>query len=132
MTPAVTKGKIDQSVAELVFGCNLPFSVVEHPLFKAMIQTLHPGYQPSSRKAISTTYLDQTHGRLQSTMKEKLQGKTVTLQQDGWSSLQNDPVVASSVTCEGRGYFIDAQYTGSTPKTGEACKDMLLESQVLC
>ena len=62
-------------------------------------------------------------------MKHKLEGKTVTMQQDGWSTLQNDPVIATSVTCEGKGYFIDAVSTGATSKTAENCKDMLLKSK---
>jgi len=121
--------KIDQTIGEFVFGCNLPFSVVEHPLFKAMIESLRPGYKPPSRKTLSGTLLDQTHSKLQSTMKTKLQGKTITMQQDGWSTLQNDPVIATLVTCEGCDYFIDAQSTGSTPKTADNCKQMLIESK---
>jgi hypothetical protein len=125
----VTKDKIDQTVAEYVFGCNLPFSVVEHPLFKAMVESLSPGYKPRTRKTLSGTLLEQTHSKLQSTMKTKLEGKTVTMQQDGWSTLQNDPVISTSVTCEGSGYFIDAQSTGSTQKTADNCKQMLVDSK---
>ena len=128
-TPAVTKDKLDQCIAEFVYGCNLPFSVVEHPLFKSMVESLRPGYKPPTRKAISGALLDQTHTKLQSSMKAKLQGKTVTMQQDGWSTLQNDPVIATSVTCEGGSFFIDAKCTGSTSKTAEACKEMLVSSK---
>lgn len=128
-TPGLTKEKIDQSVADFVYGCNLPFSVVEHPQFKAMVQSLRPGYKPPSRKSLSHAWLDKTHTRLQSTMKEKLNGKTVTMQQDGWSTIQNDPVIATSVTCDGNGFFIDATSTGSTSKTAENCKEMLVKSK---
>ena len=82
-TPTVTKEKIDQCVAEFVFGCNLPFAVVEHPLFRAMVETLRPGYKPPSRKTLSSTLLDQVHNKLYSTMGGKLEGKTVIIQQDG-------------------------------------------------
>lgn len=59
-------------------------------------------------------------------MKDKLDGKTVTIQQDGWSIIQNVPVVASSVTCEGEVYFIDAQCTGTTVKTQKLAKKYYL------
>ena len=128
-TPSLTKEKIDQCVAEFVFGCNLPFSVVEHPLFRTLVETLRPGYRPPSRKTLSSTLLDQEHNKLHSTMRGKLEGKTVTMQQDGWSTLHNDPVISTSVTCEGNGYFIDAQYSGANAKTAEYCQEMLLKSK---
>lgn len=34
-TPAATKLKIDQTIAEFIYGCNLSFSEVEDPLFHA-------------------------------------------------------------------------------------------------
>ncbi len=90
-----------------------------------MVDSLRPGYKPPTRNAISGALLDKTHAKLQSSMKVKLHGKVVTMQQDGWSTLQNDPVIATSVTCEGCSYFVDAKCTGSTSKKrvlqGDAC-----------
>ena len=51
------------------------------------------------------------------------------MQQDGWSTPSNEPVISTSVTCEGVGYFVDAQLTGSKSKTAEACQEMLTESK---
>ena len=42
-------------------------------------------------------------------MKQLLSNKTFTMQQDGWSSVQNDPVIATSVVSDGKGYFVDAK-----------------------
>ena len=128
-TPSQTKDKIDEAVAECVFGCNLPFAIVEHPLFRKMLETLRPGYKPPSRKTLSNGLLEQVHGKLQASMKVKLQGKVVTMQQDGWSTLHNDPVISTSITCEGNGYFVDAQYSGENAKTAEYCQDMLKKSK---
>ena len=33
---------IDNALAKFFYGCNIPFSVVEHPLFKSLIATLRP------------------------------------------------------------------------------------------
>ena len=130
-TTSGQKEHLDEKVAEFVYACNLPFSVVEHPNFRAMVEALRPGYKPPSRKALGTTHLDKAHERLQSRMRASLEGKVVTIQQDGWSDIHNDPVVATSVTCDGRGYFLDAKETGTTSKTGENCKEMLKESITL-
>ena len=128
-TSAAEKAKVDESVANFVLGVKLPFRVVEHPLFIAMVDRLHPGYKPPTRKSISNTHLDNTYTKLQSKMKSELEGKTVTMQQDGWSTPANEPVISTSVTCDGVGYFVDAQLTGSKSKTAEACQEMLTESK---
>ena len=62
-------------------------------------------------------------------MKQFLNNKTVTMQQDGWSSVQNDPITATSVVSDGKGYFVDAKDTDITHKTAEACKAMFEDSK---
>ena len=68
---------------------------------------------------MSNKLLD-SRDKYQAVMKQLL-NKTVTIQQDGWSSVQNDPVIAT--VSDGKGYFVDAKDTG-THKTAEACKAM--------
>ena len=34
-TPAATKDDLDDQIAEFLYGCSLPFSIVEQPLFKS-------------------------------------------------------------------------------------------------
>ena len=62
-------------------------------------------------------------------MKQLRNNKTTTMQQDGWSSVQNDPVIATSVVSDGKGYFVDAKDTGTTHKTAEACKAKFKDSK---
>ena len=88
VTSVFTKEDIDETVAEFIFGCNLSFQVVESPLFKKMVGTLHPGYKPPTR-ALSAKLLDKVHHKHQAHMKAKLDGQTVTMQQNGWSTVQN-------------------------------------------
>ena len=59
-------------------------------------------------------------------MKQLLNNKTVTIQQDGWSSV---PVIATSVVSCGKGYFVDAKDTGTSHKTAEAYKAMFEDSK---
>ena len=58
-TNSVEKEKIDNVVAEFFYGCNVPFSVVEHPLFKQLIDSLRPGYKPPNRKLLAGPLLDK-------------------------------------------------------------------------
>ena len=81
----------------MVYGCNLPFAIVEHQLFKDMVSALRPGYKPPTRKQLGSTLLDQVHNKHQSRMQNQLKDKIATMQHDGWSTQQNVPVVATSV-----------------------------------
>jgi len=128
-TSSGKKEELDDKVAEFVYACNLPFSIVEHPTFITLVTALRPGYQLPTRKALGLTQLDKTHAKLQADMKSKLHGKIVTIQQDGWSNIHNDPIVASCVSVEGSSYFIDAKDTGSTAKTAQNCKEMIKDSK---
>ena len=103
----------------------MPSSVVENPLFKDMVSAL----RPPSRDTLSNKLLDTTHDKLQVHTKARLNNKTMTMQQDGWSTVQNDPVIATCVTSQGKGYFVDAKDTGTAHKTAENCKTMPLDSE---
>ena len=63
-------------------------------------------------------------------MKQQLNNKTVTIQQDDWSIIQNDLVISTSVVSQGRGFFVDAKDTASTHKTAEALKTMFEDAKV--
>ena len=115
-TQAATKDDLNDQIAEFLYGCSLPFSIIEYPLFKFLVSSLHPGYQPPFRQAVSNKLLDKCHDKYQAVMKQLLSNKTVTMQKDGWSSVQNDPVIATSVVSDGKGYFVDAKDTGTTTR----------------
>ena len=57
-------------------------------------------------------------------MRHCLNGKIVTLAQDGWSNIHNDPVLATFVTTDSGTYFLDATDTGSMPKTADNCNEL--------
>ena len=86
-TSAATKDDLDDQIAEFLYGCGLPFSIIEHPLFKSLVSSLRLGYQLPSRQAVSNKLLDECHDKYQAIMKLLLNNKTVTMQQDGWNSV---------------------------------------------
>ena len=76
-TTSSQKGNLDEAVARFFFACNIPFSRVEHPTFKHLIELLHH------------THLDNVYTQLTDNMQEKLKGKVVTIVEDGWSNIHN-------------------------------------------
>ena len=107
-----TRQQLHQQVDRFFYSCNIPFNVANHAEFCKMIEVLRPGYNPPRRRQLANELLDSVHESIQSQMKEELKGKEVTLMQDGWSDIHNSPVIASSLQCDGKAYFLNAE-TGS-------------------
>ena len=66
---------IHYSVAVFFFLCRIPFLVVEHWAFLAMIKALNPAYTPFRRTALSSTWLDNLYNETE----EKIEHKMDTL-----------------------------------------------------
>lgn len=66
-----------------------------------MIEGLRPGYNPPNRQQLSTTLLTQVHDEVTKTWNDKLKNEIFdydfVLMQDGWSSTNNDPILANSI-----------------------------------
>ena len=103
------KDIIDNKVAKFFFGCNIPFSTIERPLFVELVDALRPGYKLPSRKTLANKHLDEVTKEIEDDMKANLKGKkSVTLVEDGWSNIHNDPVIATWLNVDGRAYLLDA------------------------
>lgn len=61
MLSSTEEAELNEFLAEFIFGCNLPFTVVESPHFKKFINKLRPSFASKipSRKTLITTLLDQ-------------------------------------------------------------------------
>jgi len=122
-TSTEAKNQLDMAISRFFYGCNIPFAVADHELFRKMIATLRPGYQPPTRKTLADKLLDNVSTELQTSMQKELEHKDVTLVEDGWSNVHNDPVTATCVHVNGKSYFVKATDNGSAKKTAQYCKD---------
>lgn len=126
------KQKLDKAVARYFYSCNVPFSHANRYYFKKMIEELRPGYSAPSRQDLSTTLLDNISSDVKEEAKRELQGKSVTLIQDGWSSIHNDPVIANCVTDGKNVFFLSAIDTETNHKTTEYCLKLADEAIYEC
>ena len=55
----------------------------------------------------------------------------VTLVQDGWSNIHNEPVVAHSIRCNGKSYLLNAVPTQDMEKSSDNCAKLLEEAMAL-
>ena len=127
-TSGTTKDILDEKLVKFLYACNIPFSVVEHDSFLDFVQTLRPGYKPTTRKAISEKHLDRVTEQLQEKMKGALEGKEVTMVEDGWSNIHNEPVIARCLTVEGQSFYLGADETTTMCKTAENCGELSKEA----
>lgn len=118
------KNELDEAVAKFFYSCNIPFLVSENPSFVKMINLLRPGYKPPKRKQLAGELLDKIHNQLQMEMEKKISGKKVSLLQDGWSNIHNEPVIANCIHTGTECMFYDSVNAGSEKKTANFCADV--------
>lgn len=123
-TDSAMATSLDLQIARYFYACNIPFNVAEQSEFKAMISMLRPGYSPPTRKALSGPLLDKVFDSMNTTVASDLDGKDVTLVQDGWSDIHNQPVIASCVHTGSKSYFVEAVDTGANKKTATYCASL--------
>ena len=58
-TPQAAGDKLQLLVATFVYGNNLPFCVADNCLFRNLVSTLRPGFQPPASRSLSGTLLEQ-------------------------------------------------------------------------
>ena len=120
--------QLDEQIAKLFYACNLPFNIADHPVFKETIQMLRPGYNPPNRKDVGGQLLDQVHDKITTKVSAELKDKEVVLIQDGWSDIHNTPVIATSLQCEGKSFFLSAVDAGTNKKTAAYCTSVAEEA----
>ena len=116
--------ELDVLIAKFFYACNVPFNVAEQTHFKQMISALRPGYTPPDRKKLSGFLLDTVFVAINGHVADQLEGKDVTLVQDGWSDIHNQPVIASCVHTGSKSFFLSADDTGSHKKTATYCASL--------
>lgn len=127
-TSQADKLKLDKAIARYFYSCNVPFNHASRFYFKKMIEELRPGYSAPTRIDLSTTLLDDISKDVKEEAKRELQGKSVTLIQDGWSSIHNDPVIANCVTDGKNVFFLSAVDTETNHKTTDYCLKLAEEA----
>ena len=114
------KKALDLQVARTIFATNSSFNFADHPEFIKLCSMLRPGYHPPSPRAVGTTLLDEVHEDAFASCKEKVKGKVVSMELDGWSNIHHEPIVCCSITThEGDTFLTSTIDTGDERHTGD-------------
>ena len=119
-TTASEKKALDLQVAKMIYATNSPFMFIEHPEVLKTFKMLRPGYEPPSRLDIGNALLEEAYTQAYSGCKEKVEGKLVSMEMDGWSNIHNEPVVCTSIsTYDGDTFLTSTIDTQDERHTGD-------------
>lgn len=118
-TSKTDKASLDQQIANYLYATNTPFRAVEHDQFIKMIRMLRPGYIPPNRHQVGGDLLDQSFNSVIEKYSEDLKGKTVCMAMDGWSNIHNEPILALTLSVNGKVYIIDCIDTADSKHTAD-------------
>lgn len=94
------KNQLDLSLAKFSFSSNVSFNAIENENLKKFCSLMRPGYEPPKRKKLSGELLDKIYDETTTEVKDAISGMAhgcLTLMQDGWSSVRNDPILAHCI-----------------------------------
>jgi len=123
-TTDVQSKEIDMHIATFFYSNSIAFRAADSNEYKRMMKSLRPGYAPPSRKDLAGRLLDEVHSKVEENMKADLREATITLLQDGWSSVQNDPIIATSIHTGKHSYLLSTHDCGSEKKTAQFCSTL--------
>lgn len=126
------KDNLDEQVAKFIYATNSPFSLADHPEFVKLCEMLRPGYIPPNRDKIGGPLLDRLYQKQKITVAAALEGKTVSLDLDGWSNVHNEPIVCASVNSDGLSYLVETIETTGSPHTAEYLQDVAVDTIKKC
>ncbi len=114
--------------AKFFYSCNISFLSADNENFRKFIEILRPGYKPPDRKALAGPLLDQTYGEIMEGVTSEigeLPGScAITISQDGWSNIHNEPLIVSSLCVNFKPYILKSTEAKSTKKTSEYCAEL--------
>ncbi|CAB4493572.1 unnamed protein product [Rhizophagus irregularis] len=105
--------------AQAVYQCGLFLSLSELEPIKILFQKLRPCFKLPSRKALSTTLLDDVYDNTKNEMNELINSaNNICLISDGWSNMMQEHWTNYIITTP-RPVFFSAHQTGEIKQTGE-------------
>ena len=111
----------------MYFATTTSFRSVENLHFKILMEMLRPGYFPHSKSDLSGNLLNKVHQLEMENCYDDLKNQTVCMSLDGWSNVNNQPIVCICVTTiMGNVHLVDIIDTSGTPHTGENLTDLAI------
>ena len=99
------KNQYDEALAEFFYASNMAFEKVEHPSFCDFLfvqDIIRPIEISGPLRDIMSKKID-----LMMTSELMQDDRPITILQDGWSSVRNDPIIATSIHTDKHSYLLN-------------------------
>ena len=128
------ESKIDNKVALFFYSNNIAFNIAQSKSFKDMMKYLRPGYNPPDRHKLGGELLDEAANTVDQELSNNLKPEncSLTLLLDGWSSIKNDPIIATSIHTGKKSFLLNAIESEPVKKTAEYCAKIACDAIDLC
>jgi len=116
--------------ANFFYTNRLSFLIADDPTFHEAIESTRPGIGKKllSRKLLSGRLLNEVAEDVEGSIRSHLKEKMAVVCQDGWSNVNREPIVGSSIYCDGKTFPLDFLDGGSAKKTADYCFQMAKQS----
>lgn len=115
------KGSTDRLLGKFLFSSDCSFRLVSNPFFQEFVQHLNPSYQLPDRETLGNTILDDVFSEVTTEMMTSLRGTEFVLLQDGYSTVQNEPLIAHCLSNSKTTIFFNVVQPKTEHKTAEYC-----------
>ncbi|KAB7500651.1 hypothetical protein Anas_11817 [Armadillidium nasatum] len=119
-TTAKQREELDLQVAKFFFYCNIAFDIVESKYFIKL---------PPNRKRLTNQLLDKVNEEVIQAIKNDLTDSCLTLVQDGWTNVSNDPMIAHCLHNGHQSFLISSVHSESEDKKkAKYCTELAIEA----
>lgn len=126
---SASKALVDSAVAKMFYATGIPFSIVENKYFKEAFSSVAkcgPSYKLPSRAALAGNLLNDAvtdADKMLSEFKAQMSVTGGTLVTDGWTNVQNRPIINYLAVTPDGAMFIDGTDTSGETKDAQFIAD---------
>ncbi|KAB7504700.1 hypothetical protein Anas_10606, partial [Armadillidium nasatum] len=92
------------------------------------LKNLRPDYEPPNRKRLDNQLLYKVNEEVIQAIKNDLTDSCLTLVQDGWTNVSNDPMIAHCLHNGHQSFLISSVHSGSEDRNAKYCTELALEA----
>lgn len=134
-TSSSEKEELDMKIASFFYANSIPFNAANSKQYQDMVSSLRPGYRGPSSDQIGGRLLDKMNCHIDTELAEQLgnsHNSILTIIMDGWSSVRNDPISATSLHTGSNCFLMETTDCGAEKKTSEACAEKMIAAIEFC
>ncbi|KAI5898768.1 uncharacterized protein SCHCODRAFT_02173469 [Schizophyllum commune H4-8] len=115
----------EEWIVDLTASCGFQLSWVDNPVWIRGLAMFLPGARNPSRHQLVRSLLPAAIDRVHKRMRAETQGKSGTLQEDGWTGVDGRYLLAFMITVDGKVYTVRVHDGTSEPRSAEHLAELL-------